>query len=227
MDSAPATRAPTAARFSRVVARRAVCASRPPATRSDLGLASRCFRRSRRSSVMRSSAMSSTPSPPSDGDRVPVSPPSLEGSSPSGRNTFSAKDRVKKRPRFLEVQHRGRKIHTAHFVVTVLRRETPVGSTKSSRSPLLVSGARLGITVTKKVGTAVERNRVKRVVREVFRCNRPWFPPSSDVVVIAKDGAPALTLVEATEELRQGMARLNARPGDLRPGRPPSRPERR
>ena len=39
--------------------------------------------------------------------------------------------------------------------------------------------------MTKKVGTAVQRNRIKRVVREVFRRHRSMFPAGHDVVFIA------------------------------------------
>jgi len=42
---------------------------------------------------------------------------------------------------------------------------------------------RLGITVTRKVGNAVRRNRIKRVLREIFRSNRDKLSPSIDLVV--------------------------------------------
>ena len=76
---------------------------------------------------------------------------------------------------------------------------------------------RLGITVSKKVGNAVARNRVKRVVREFARgagpprntqasvALRPWVPAHTDVVVIAKKaagGASAKTLWAALESCR-------------------------
>lgn len=44
----------------------------------------------------------------------------------------------------------------------------------------------MGIAVSKKYGSSVERNRIKRVVRELFRRNRSLFPKSSDVVVVPK-----------------------------------------
>ena len=47
---------------------------------------------------------------------------------------------------------------------------------------------RLGIVVSARVGNAVVRNRIKRVIRETFRCNRNNFP-LGDVVVIAKGPA--------------------------------------
>jgi ribonuclease P protein component len=48
---------------------------------------------------------------------------------------------------------------------------------------------RLGITVTRKVGPAVRRNRIKRLVRAWFRERRPLLG-SRDVVVIAKRDLP-------------------------------------
>ena len=47
---------------------------------------------------------------------------------------------------------------------------------------------RLGITVTKKVGNAVVRNRIRRLVREWMRLHG-WVPTGWDVVVVAKDSA--------------------------------------
>jgi ribonuclease P protein component len=62
--------------------------------------------------------------------------------------------------------------------------------------------------VTKKVGTAVERNRIKRVVREVFRRNRHLFPPSHDVVFIAKRQAPEIDYEALLRELRRAAHKL-------------------
>jgi ribonuclease P protein component len=55
------------------------------------------------------------------------------------------------------------------------------------RSDPLMAG-RLGITVTKKVGNAVVRNRIKRLVREWMRLHG-WVPVGWDLVVVAKDSA--------------------------------------
>ena len=45
---------------------------------------------------------------------------------------------------------------------------------------------RLGMAVTKKVGSAVVRNRVKRVLREFFRLHQALMPPALDLVVVPK-----------------------------------------
>ena len=110
------------------------------------------------------------------------------------RLRFSPDDRLRKSWEFRRVRGQGRKVHTPHFLLVVLPRPQPLSSTRS----------RLGITVTKKVSpSAVKRNRVKRVVREVFRRNRDLFPSACDVVFIARRGAPELGYHEVLEEVRR------------------------
>ena len=62
--------------------------------------------------------------------------------------------------------------------------------------------------MTKKVGSAVERNRVKRVVREVFRRNRQLFPLSHDLVFIAKHGATDIDYGSLLNELQRAAQKL-------------------
>jgi ribonuclease P protein component len=47
----------------------------------------------------------------------------------------------------------------------------------------------------------VERNRVKRLIREAFRRHREQFPAQSDVVVIAREGSPHLPAGDVEREL--------------------------
>jgi ribonuclease P protein component len=103
-------------------------------------------------------------------------------------------DRLKKRYEFRQAQLKGRRIHTPHFLIVV--RANALDNT------------RLGITVTKKVGTAAQRNRIKRVVREVFRQHRRLFPASHDVVFIAKAGATEIDYSSLLSELRRATSKL-------------------
>jgi len=81
-------------------------------------------------------------------------------------------DRLLKRADFIRVQGRGRKLATRSVLVLYLPGK------KGTR--------RIGIAASKKVGNSVFRNRIKRLVRELFRKNRRLFPDSTDFVVIPK-----------------------------------------
>ncbi len=84
--------------------------------------------------------------------------------------------RLRRRADYLEVQGEGTKIHGRH-VLGIAR----------SRSDSQLAG-RLGLTVTKKVGNAVVRNRIKRMLREWMRLHG-WVPNGWDLVLVAKDSA--------------------------------------
>ncbi len=68
---------------------------------------------------------------------------------------------------------------------------------------------RLGVTVSRRIGRSVQRNRIKRVVREFFRLNRQRLGGPWDVHVIARRGAAGRTnrmLFEALRELFEKIA---------------------
>jgi ribonuclease P protein component len=89
--------------------------------------------------------------------------------------TFARASRLRARKLFLEVYERGHRVHTSFFILFGLTGATP--------------RSRLGITATKKFGHAVARNRIKRVVREIFRKNRDTTASPVDLVVNVKVGA--------------------------------------
>jgi len=129
-----------------------------------------------------------------------VAAPRVEVEPALRRQTFRPEDRVRRRADYLRIQSQGRKIHTAHFVLAVLPRQDAGPS------------CRLGITVTRKVANAVGRNRIKRLMREVFRRNRGLFPPACDVVAIAKGGADTLGYEGVLSEIARVLGDPGRRP---------------
>lgn len=69
-------------------------------------------------------------------------------------------------------------------------------------------GPRLGLSVSRRVGGAVERNRVKRVLREAFWAEAERLPDTSDYVVVARPDARELAEREGTAGMRGALGEL-------------------
>ena len=122
---------------------------------------------------------------------------------------FPARLRLKQRREFLRVQRGGRKHHVRHFMVFVSRR-----APDASAEP---QPTRLGITVTRKIGNAVVRNRIKRLVREVFRQHRQQLPVGLDLVWVAKQQAAAASFADVLADFEALARRLAEGRGSRKP----------
>jgi len=77
-------------------------------------------------------------------------------------------------------------------------------------------GARLGLSVGRKIGKAVTRNKVKRAIRESFWELSDALEPGHDYVIVARPGAEGLLEREGQEGLRASLAELVGDSGEER-----------
>jgi ribonuclease P protein component len=70
------------------------------------------------------------------------------------------------------------------------------------------AGPRLGLSVSRRVGGAVDRNRVKRVLREAFWAEAERLPDTSDYVVVARPDARELAQREGMDGMRGALSEL-------------------
>ena len=116
------------------------------------------------------------------------------------RRTLRPRERIRRRPEFLQAYEQGRK-HHARFM-TVFARE--------SAAP----AARLGVSATRKFGPAVVRNRAKRRARELFRHHKPMS--GVDLVIIARRGFDTAVFEELERDYLAALRRLRVRVPDTR-----------
>jgi ribonuclease P protein component len=107
--------------------------------------------------------------------------------------------RVRKRAEYLAIQNEGRRFSSPHYLLFV----RPAADAAHP--------ARLGLTVSRKVGGAVQRNRVKRWIRECYRRMKDTLPAGVDIVVVARPSAATAGYEPTAQELATLARRLGAR----------------
>jgi len=109
--------------------------------------------------------------------------------------------RLKRRAEFLRVAAKGRKAPAPGLVLQALRRDDG-------------GAARVGFTVTKKVGNAVIRNRTRRRLKEAVRQHLRAHPLEGlDLVVIGREGTRTRRFDALMDDFAKALARVGAQPG--------------
>ena len=104
-----------------------------------------------------------------------------------GSFSFSQEERILKRAEFIDLNLHGTRYYTKNFVVIL----------KQNRRDI----TRLGITVSKRVGNSVKRNRIKRSIREFFRLSKQQIPKGYDIMIVALKESDKSDFLKVQEEL--------------------------
>jgi ribonuclease P protein component len=96
-------------------------------------------------------------------------------------------ERLRRKKDFEAIAKEGTRRHTKNFLI--ITRKNDQGF------------SRVGAVAGRRVGKAVERNRVKRLMREFFRRNKDRLLPSTDYVIVGKKGAQDLPYARVVDEL--------------------------
>lgn len=102
--------------------------------------------------------------------------------------------RLRKNEHFQAVFQRGTSAANKHFVIYSARQEGQ-------------AAFRAGISVSKKIGNAVIRNRVKRLIREAVARLEDAIPKGVDLVIIARPGVESMSLENIEQSLLHVMKR--------------------
>ena len=117
----------------------------------------------------------------------------------SGRRT-AGRRRLSRSVEFARVYRQGRSKGNRYLVLYAFPRAHDEASA--------AEGPRLGVSVSRRVGGAVERSRVKRVLREAFWLEADRLSRASDYVVVARPDAKDLDEREGMEGIRRSLAEL-------------------
>ncbi len=117
-------------------------------------------------------------------------------------NSFSKSDRLRSNNEFLSI-YRGRRFSVTSSFTYYYRYSTP--------SPLSVD-RKIGIVISKKVSKkAVCRNRIKRIIKEFYRCNKHLLPPNIYFIVRAMPPAGKLSNREIFNDIKLFFETLSSK----------------
>jgi ribonuclease P protein component len=130
----------------------------------------------------------------------------------TGDAAFPHRARLLRHADFERVYKQGRRHFSASITVFYLQRRPDVAASGSRNT----SGLRIGFTVGRVLGGAVQRNRMKRRLREAVRLSKPWPVIDVDVVINPKKVLLTLGFDRLLNEVRQAFVVIDkklAKPG--------------
>lgn len=102
-------------------------------------------------------------------------------------------ERLKKNYEFARIYRRGRFFPGKYLVLYILKNNMEIN--------------RLGVSVSKKIGKSVTRNRVKRLIRESYRYYEPFITGGLDIVITARKVETEYRFADILKELKYLLKR--------------------
>lgn len=102
------------------------------------------------------------------------------------QETLRPPERLRQKRDFSLLYKKGKRCQGKYFTLIYLSNE--------------MNFSRIAVVVNKKVGKAVERNKIKRRIRDLFRTNKSLLKKSLDLLFIMKKGSPEITWSELRRE---------------------------
>jgi ribonuclease P protein component len=120
------------------------------------------------------------------------------------RGATRRRTRLSRSADFQRVYRQGDSVSSRHFVLYAFPRE----HSDAEPDAAVAADIRLGVSVGRRVGGAVERNRVKRLLREAFWALPERVSPRHDYVVVARQGAAELADAGGLDSFRTDLESL-------------------
>ncbi|MBI3399277.1 MAG: ribonuclease P protein component [Deltaproteobacteria bacterium] len=112
-----------------------------------------------------------------------------------GQYSFSRAERILRSKDFTLVRKEGERVASKNLVIFLKTNKLGI--------------KRFGLGVSTKIGEAVKRNRIKRLLREFFRLNKEVFPLSTDVFISVKQGFNPAGYKEVEAEIKSVILGCN------------------